>query len=109
MGLQDTNSWKIAYSGAGHLTDLTFNPAATAATAGNPTGGNNGVDSGLNYFSNLYPGAVFLPDYQSVYDRNVQWGFGSRRCCGANVQQSCASPVEWNEPMVDDGDDIPNV
>ncbi len=61
VGLQDTNSWKISYSGAGHLVDLTFNPAGTAAAGGNPTGGNNGLDSGLNYFSNLYPGTVFLP------------------------------------------------
>ena len=63
VGLQDLNSWKIAYTGpaGSRVTDLTFNPAGTAATAGNPTGGNNGLDSGLNYFSNLYPGVVFMP------------------------------------------------
>ena len=63
VGLQDTNSWKIAYTGpsGSRLTDLQFNPTATAATAGNPTGGNNGLDSTNTYFSNLYPGAVFLP------------------------------------------------
>jgi subtilase family protein len=63
VGLQDSNSWKLSYTGpAGtRLTDLTFNPAGTAAAAGNPTGGNNGLDSGLNYFSNNYPGMVFMP------------------------------------------------
>jgi hypothetical protein len=61
VGLQDRNSWKVSFSGPGTLTDLTFNSAGTAATAGNPTGGNNGLDSGLNYFSNLYPGVAFQP------------------------------------------------
>ena len=64
VGLQDFNSWKIAYSGPGHLVNLTFNPTGTAATAGNPTGGNNGLDNAgppRNYFSNRIPGAVFMP------------------------------------------------
>ena len=61
VGLQDKNSWKVSYSGPGVLTDLTFNPAGSALTAGNPTGGNNGVDAGLNYFRNLFPGVVFEP------------------------------------------------
>lgn len=61
VGLQDKNSWKIAYSGPGYLTDLTFNPAGTAATAGSPTSGNNGVDATNTYFSNVYPGVVFEP------------------------------------------------
>jgi hypothetical protein len=63
VGLQDVNSWKISYTGAAgtRLTDLSFNPTGGAATAGNTTGGNNGLDQTLNYFSNVYPGAVFLP------------------------------------------------
>ena len=61
VGLQDFNSFKISYTGAGHLVNLTFNPAGTAATAGNPTGGNNGLDSTITYFSNLYPGTVWMP------------------------------------------------
>ena len=61
VGLQDKNAWKVSYSGPGVLTDLTFNPTGSALTAGNPTGGNNGVDAGLNYFRNLFPGVVFEP------------------------------------------------
>ena len=63
VGLQDTNSWKMSYTGpaGSSLTDLTFNPGGTAATAGNPTGGNNGLDSTVTYFSNIYPGVVFMP------------------------------------------------
>ena len=63
VGLQDNNSFKISYTGpAGtRLTGLTFNPTGTAATAGNTTGGNNGVDSTITYFSNLYPGVVWMP------------------------------------------------
>ena len=98
VGLQDTNSWKIAYTGpaGSRLTDLSFNPAGTSATAGNPTGGNNGLDSGLNYFSNLYPGAVFLPVHQSVHDRNIQRRSGSSGRGLTHVCQSGARSVQWN-------------
>lgn len=61
LGLQDVNSWTVSYVGPGYLTNLTFNPAGTAATAGSTTSGNNGVDASNNYFSNIYPGMVFLP------------------------------------------------
>jgi len=69
IGMQDPNTWKVAYSGPGSLTSLVFNAAGTAATAGSPTSGNNGlVGSGsppssapFNYFSNVYPGVVFTP------------------------------------------------
>ncbi len=61
VGLQDNTSWKVSYSGTGFLKSLTFNPAGTAAAAGNPTGGNNGVDQTNTYFSNRYPGVVFEP------------------------------------------------
>jgi hypothetical protein len=61
LGLQDVNSWTVSYVGPGFLTNLTFNPAGTAATAGGTTDGNNGVDATNTYFSNVYPGMVFLP------------------------------------------------
>jgi hypothetical protein len=61
LGLQDVNSWNVAYVGPGFLTSLTFNPSGTAATAGSPTSGNNGVDATNTYFSNVYPGMVFMP------------------------------------------------
>ena len=61
LGLQDINSWTVSYVGPGFLTNLTFNPAGTAATAGSTTSGNNGVDATNTYFSNVYPGMVFLP------------------------------------------------
>lgn len=61
LGLQDVNSWTVSYVGPGFLTNLTFNPAGTAATAGGTTNGNNGLDATNTYFTNVYPGMVFLP------------------------------------------------
>jgi len=61
QGLQDANTWTVSYVGPGFLTNLTFNPAGTAGTAGGTTNGNNGVDTTNTYFSNIYPGMVFMP------------------------------------------------
>lgn len=65
-GSNDTNAFSIAYVGPGALTSVTFNPEGTAATAGNPTGGNNGVTYSttgvggtVTYFENSFPGMVF--------------------------------------------------
>ena len=60
-GAFNPNSIAVAYTGAGTLTSLVFNPIGTAGAAGNNTGGNNGVDANNAYFSNLYPGLVFEP------------------------------------------------
>lgn len=60
-GETDPNSITVSYSGPGNITSLTFNPAGTAAEGGNVTGGSNGVDATNTYFSNLFPGVVFLP------------------------------------------------
>ncbi len=68
-GLNDANSISVAYTGSGSLTNLTFNPQGTAATAGNVSGGNNGIADAnpatspqtVTYFENNYPGMVFMP------------------------------------------------
>lgn len=60
-GELDPNSISVSYTGPGHLTGLTFNPNGLASEGGNVTGGNNGVDGTNTYFSNLFPGVVFLP------------------------------------------------
>ncbi|MEO7916154.1 MAG: S8 family serine peptidase, partial [Dokdonella sp.] len=67
-GENDPSSWKLSYAGAGSIASITFNPAGTAATGGNVTGGNHGIqdDAGSNpatvsYFENNFPGVVFLP------------------------------------------------
>src|SRR5205085_2881607 len=60
-GENDPNSITVSYSGAGHIATLTFNPGGIAAEAGNVTGGSNGVDATNTYFSNSFPGVVFLP------------------------------------------------
>lgn len=61
-GAKDANSIAVSYVGPGSLTSLTFNPAGSAATGGNVTGGNNGVDVTNTYFSNIFPGIVFQPN-----------------------------------------------
>jgi hypothetical protein len=60
-GENDPNSISVAYAGPGHIATLTFNPSGLAAEGGNVTGGENGVDATNTYFSNLFPGVVFLP------------------------------------------------
>jgi hypothetical protein len=67
-GGQDANSFTVTYTGASSITSLVFNPAGSAAAAGNTSGGNNGVlDNGgsnpatVTYFENNFPGAVFIP------------------------------------------------
>jgi len=63
VGLADKNSWKVTYNGpaGSFVTDLTFNPTGSAAAAGSPTSGQNGVDGSLNYFRTITPGIVFEP------------------------------------------------
>ena len=41
---------------------------ARTLTAGNTTGGNNGLDLANTYFSNVYPGLVWRADHQGIYD-----------------------------------------
>lgn len=60
-GAFNPNSINVSYVGPGSLTSLTFNPEGTAATAGDTTQGNNGLDASNKYFSNIYPGIVFQP------------------------------------------------
>ena len=73
-GQNDPNSIVVSYVGPNSIASLTFNPAGTATTAGNVTGGNNGVSYSnystgagatpggtATYFENDFPGLVFLP------------------------------------------------
>lgn len=68
-GGNDVNSFEVSYIGPSNLTSLTFNPGGTAATAGNVSGGNNGVinvapaptPATVTYFENSFPGMVFTP------------------------------------------------
>ena len=61
-GVNNLNHLTVSYRGQGAITSLVFNPQGTAATAGNTTGGNNGLDVTNTYFDNLYPGIVFEPN-----------------------------------------------
>jgi hypothetical protein len=60
-GVNNVNHLTLSYRGPGSITSIVFNPEGTAATAGNSTGGNNGLDLANTYFSNVYPGIVFEP------------------------------------------------
>ena len=60
-GVNDPNSITVEYSGPGHIATLSFNSNGLATEGGNVTGGNNGVDATNTYFSNVFPGVVFLP------------------------------------------------
>ena len=44
-GMNDPNSWSVSYTGPGSLRTISFNPQGTAATGGNPTGGNFSGDA----------------------------------------------------------------
>ncbi len=69
-GTNDNNAFTINYVGGSSVTSFVFNPGGTAATAGNSTGGNNGVTYSATgafvggtatYFENSLPGAAFFP------------------------------------------------
>ncbi len=69
-GGNDTHSFAIQYVGGSTVTSFVLNPGGTAATAGNVTGGNNGVTYNapdatvggtVSYFENSLPGVTFLP------------------------------------------------
>lgn len=60
-GINNVNHLTIFYTGPGAITSIVFNPEGTAQTAGNTTGGNNGLDLTNTYFSNVYPGIVWEP------------------------------------------------
>ncbi len=69
-GGSNNNAFTIAYVGSGSLASLVFNPEGTAATAGNVTGGNNGVTYSstgvggtVTYFENPFPGMVFTAQF----------------------------------------------
>ena len=69
VGENDPNAFTVNYIGSSSVTSIVFNPGGTSATAGNVSGGDNGVTyassttSGgtATYFENSLPGAVFLP------------------------------------------------
>lgn len=70
VGQNDPNAFTVSYIGSSSVTSLVFNPGGTAATAGNPTGGNNGVTYStspttvggtVTYFENSLPGVAFFP------------------------------------------------
>ncbi len=48
-GVNNLNTSSSRYEGPGAITSLVFNPEGTAATAGNTTGGNNGLDSAAEH------------------------------------------------------------
>lgn len=67
-GGQDANAFTVTYTGSSSLASLVFNPDGTATTAGNVSGGSNGLTNvaGSNpptvqYFENDFPGLVFAP------------------------------------------------
>ena len=60
-GVNDPNSIAIGYVGPSFITGFTFNSNGLASEAGNVTGGENGLDAGNNYFSNVFAGVVFRP------------------------------------------------
>ncbi|MEO6688543.1 MAG: S8 family serine peptidase, partial [Dokdonella sp.] len=64
-GANDPESMTLTYTGTGSIASITFNPAGTATTAGNVTGGNHGVQDTtpgvVTYFENDFPGLVFEP------------------------------------------------
>ena len=70
VGENDPNAFSINYVGGSSVTSFVFNPGGTSATAGNVSGGNNGVTYSTSpttaggtatYFENSLPGAAFFP------------------------------------------------
>ena len=60
-GTQDPNSFLVTYNGPGSLATLVFNPSGSPTTAGNVTGGTNGLTPNGAYFVTSTPGFLFGP------------------------------------------------
>lgn len=75
-GVNNVNHLTLSYRGRGSISSIVFNPQGAAETAGNTTGGNNGLDLTNTYFSNVYPGIVFEPNTKpfTVGDSDVSMG-----------------------------------
>ncbi len=96
-GVNDPNAFRVSYVGPGALTSLVFNPAGTAATGGNVTGGNSGVDSTNTFFSNVYPGEVFEPNTKAFTKGNATGGVVAADASAAFSNQAPAPSVtgQW--------------
>ena len=67
-GVNNQNTFVVVYTGPSAISTLVFNPEGTDLTAGNTTGGNNGLDLANTYFSNVYPGLVWERIDQGTHD-----------------------------------------
>ena len=100
QGLNDNNAFTISYIGGSSVMSFVFNPGGTSATAGNVSGGNNGVTYNpigsttvggtATYFSNSLPGTCF---------RTVSKGFtlGTTTVTGATAAFSNPSSAVATE------------
>jgi hypothetical protein len=76
-GENDPNAFSVNYIGGSSVTSIVFNPGGTNATAGNVSGGNNGVTypttssstpGGVTtYFENSLPGVAFFPSTKAFF------------------------------------------
>ncbi len=68
VGLNDNNAFSISYIGGSSVTSFVFNPGGTSATAGNVSGGNNGVT--------YAPISSTTPGGTATYFENADAGHG---------------------------------
>jgi len=94
-GINNLNHLTITYSGPGAITSMVFNPEGTAATAGNTTGGNNGLDLTNTYFSNVYPGIVWEPNTKPFTLGNSDIGSGDVSATFSNQAPLPSVAGQW--------------
>jgi hypothetical protein len=93
--VNNVNHLTISYQGIGAITSLVFNPEGTAATAGNSTGGNNGLDLTNTYFSNVYPGIVFEPLTKAFTVGDSDVSAGDISASFSNQEGLPSIPGQW--------------
>jgi hypothetical protein len=94
-GVNNVNHLTLTYKGEGAVTSIVFNPEGTAATAGNTTGGNNGLDLSNTYFSNVYPGIVWEPNTKAFTVGTSDVGAGDITATFSNQAPLPSVPGQW--------------
>jgi hypothetical protein len=95
-GVNDANAFIVSYKGPGSVTSLVFNAEGMDVTAGNTTGGNNGLDLTNTYFSNIYPGLVWEPLTKAFTTGNsVGLGNGDAVAAFSNQAPLPSIPGQW--------------
>ena len=103
-GVNNLNTFIVSYTGPSAISTLVFNPEGTAATAGNTTGGNNGLDLHQHLLQQCLSGSSFEP-ITKAFTMGDSVGLGTGDAVAAFSNQAPLAIRRGS--VVDDGVVIP--